>query len=223
MPIKNKTIVVFSGGMDSTTLLYKCLDEVGGETLKVKAISFDYNQRHKIELEKAKKTCKKLKIEHKIIDISSISEVLGGSALTEDIDVPEGHYEDENMKLTVVPNRNAIFASIAIAFAISSKFDRIALGVHAGDHAIYPDCRPEFIKALKALSAIANYESIEIYAPYLNIDKAEILVDGKKLGVDYLLTHTCYKGTEKPCGKCGSCQERAEAFQKVNLVDPLII
>lgn len=213
-----KIITVLSGGMDSTTMLYKLLAE-GNE---IRAISFDYGQRHKLELEKASETCKKLGVEHKIIDISFIKDLVSNSALTGDIEVPEGHYASENMKLTVVPNRNMIMASIAIGYAVNEDYDAVALGVHSGDHAIYPDCRPDFIDKLNSLSLIANFKPIQVLAPFLNLDKGDIATIGKELEVDYSNTLTCYKGTEIPCGKCGSCVERAEAFEKANSNDPLI-
>lgn len=214
-----KSVMVLSGGMDSTTLLYKLLDE-GKE---VRAISFNYGQRHSRELEKASATCEKLNIPHKVIDISFIKEIVSNSALTGDISVPEGHYQDENMKLTVVPNRNMIMSAIAIGYAVNLDFDEVALGVHAGDHAIYPDCRPAFIDALKQIAAVANYKPIAIYAPFLTADKGDIVIEGTRLGVDYALTHTCYKGENPPCGKCGACQERAEAFAKAGIADPLVV
>lgn len=213
-----KTVVILSGGMDSTTLLYQLLKT----RTEVKAISFDYNQRHKVELEFAAKTCNKLGIDHQTIDITFLAKIADKSALTGNIKVPTGHYESENMKTTVVPNRNMIFASIAIAYAVNLDYDEIALGVHAGDHAIYPDCRPQFISALRKIAKVANYKAIKVYAPYLKIDKGDIAIIGKKLNVDYSLTQTCYEGKEKPCGKCGSCSERLEAFNKAKLNDPLI-
>ncbi len=210
--------MILSGGMDSTTLLYKLLDE-GKE---VKAISFNYGQKHNRELVKAAETTEKLGVQHKIIDISFIKELVSNSALTSEEEVPEGHYEAENMKRTVVPNRNMIMASIAIGWAVNEDYDEVALGVHAGDHAIYPDCRPEFVEALNAIAQIANFKPIKVYAPFLNMDKGDIAIEGKRLGVDYSLTHTCYKGGEEPCGKCGACQERTEAFAKAGVVDPII-
>lgn len=126
------------------------------------------------------------------------------------------------MKATVVPNRNMIMSSIAIGWAVNEDFDEVALGVHAGDHAIYPDCRPEFIETLAAVAQIANYKPIGIYAPFLKLDKGDIARIGKALGVDYSLTHTCYEGSETPCGKCGACQERAEAFAKAEATDPTV-
>lgn len=216
--MKKKSVIVLSGGMDSTTLLYKLLNE-GKE---VRAISFMYGQRHKIELKKAAATCKKLNIPHKIVDISFIRDVVSNSALTGTIKVPHGHYEAENMKLTVVPNRNMIMASIAIGYAVNENFNEVALGVHAGDHAIYPDCRPAFIKALGRIAKVANFKPVSIYTPFLYMDKGDIAIEAKTLGVDMNLTHTCYEGKLKPCGKCGSCQERKYAFKKANLKDPLI-
>lgn len=212
-----KIILILSGGLDSTTMLYHLIEQ-GNE---VQAISFNYGQRHKVELEKAAATCSKLKIPHKIIDISFIKELVSNSALTSDMEVPEGHYADENMKNTVVPNRNMIMASIAIGYAVNLGYDAVALGVHSGDHAIYPDCRPEFIEKLNEVAKIANYTPVEILAPFLTMDKGDIATLGKSLGVDFSLTHTCYKGQETPCGVCGACVERQEAFEKAESVDPL--
>lgn len=213
-----KTIIVYSGGMDSTTLLYQLIKE-GKE---VKAISFNYGQRHVRELDQATKTCQKLNIEHKVVDMYFMRELISNSSLTGDIPTPHGHYEAENMKLTVVPNRNMIMASIAIGWAVNLDYDEVALGVHAGDHAIYPDCRPEFIGSLLRIAACANFKPIGIYTPFLIIDKGDIAIIGKELGVDYLLTHTCYEGKEIPCGLCGACQERKQAFEKSGIIDPLL-
>ncbi len=214
---EKKVIIILSGGMDSTTLLYEMFSTYS----QVEAISFNYGQRHKKELEAASKTCKKLGIPHKIVDITCINELVQGSALTSDIDVPEGHYEEENMKATVVPNRNMILASMAIGYAVSKDFDAVALGVHAGDHAIYPDCRPLFVDALRVIARVANYKEIEVMTPYLYLDKTKIIARGQNFNVDYSNTWTCYKGKEKACGKCGSCQERMEAFTNNHLIDPL--
>ncbi len=204
-----KTILIYSGGMDSTTLLYK----LRAEGDRVQALSFDYGQRHKKELKSAAKICKKLGVPHKIVDITTLKNLMEGSALTSNrIKVPEGHYKNKTMRSTVVPNRNMIFLALAIAQAVSLKFDRVAIAVHAGDHAIYPDCRPAFIKAMRSASKTANYKKIAIYAPFLNMTKRAIAKIGKKLKVPYGLTWTCYKGLKKPCGKCGACVERAEAL-----------
>lgn len=203
-----KTILIYSGGMDSTTLLYK-LRAVGD---RVFCLSFDYGQRHRKELQSAQKICRRLKVLHKIVDITAVKNFMGGSALTSKIKVPEGHYADQSMRITVVPNRNMIFLALAIAQAVSLKFDRIAMAVHAGDHAIYPDCRPAFIKGMRTVSKIANYQKIDIYTPFLHVTKRAIAKIGRKLGVPYELTWTCYKGLKKPCEKCGACVERAEAL-----------
>lgn len=212
-----KIVTVISGGMDSITMLHK-LHHEGHE---IKAISFNYGQRHSKELEMAKVNCKDLNIEHRVIDITFLQNLIHKSALTGDIDVPEGHYEDDNMKLTVVPNRNMILASLAIGFAVNEEYDAIALGVHSGDHAIYPDCRPEFIQSLDNVSQIANYKPIKVLAPFINANKTEIIRQGLEIGVDYAKTWTCYKGLEKACGRCGSCQERFEAFKNNGVEDPL--
>lgn len=213
-----KTVCILSGGMDSTTLLYKLLNE----NKEVKAISFNYGQKHKRELEQAKKTCEKLGVEHKIVDMEFLRDIVSDSVLTSDKEVPEGHYEDPTMRQTVVPNRNMIMASIAIGWAVNEDYDEIAMGIHAGDHAVYPDCRPEFAEALSAIAHVANYKKIHVYTPFLHIDKGDIAIIGKELGVDYSITHTCYKGGEKPCGKCGACYERAEAFEKAEVADPTV-
>jgi len=212
-----KVVIIISGGMDSTTLLYDILNK----GYDVYALSFDYKQRHRKELEMARKTCEKLKVPHKIVDITSINQLLQGNSLTSDIDVPEGNYNEDSMKATVVPNRNMIFLSLAIGYAISVKAKKVYYGAHAGDHAIYPDCRKDFIEAMQKVASLCDYEKIMIEAPYIDIDKAEILKKGTALGVDYSLTWTCYKGKEKPCKKCGACNERKEAFDLNGKTDPL--
>jgi len=211
-----KGLVILSGGLDSTTVLYKAKKECD----EIEAISFNYGQQHKKELEFAKFNCKKLNIKHKIVDISNIQDFLK-SSLTTDEEIPKGHYEEETMKSTVVPNRNMIFISIASGYALSNKIDRIYLGVHAGDHAIYPDCRPEFINLVEASVNSGNYNKIKIVTPYINSSKIDIVADGLKMNVPYGMTWTCYEGKEKACGKCGSCVERLEAFEKNSVKDPL--
>jgi 7-cyano-7-deazaguanine synthase len=214
---RTSALVVISGGMDSTTLLYKAV----AEFRSVEAISFNYGQRHRKELKYAAKSCKALGINHTIVDVSALTKLISNSALTSDIKVPEGHYESESMKLTVVPNRNMIMASIAIGYAVNKKIDYVALGVHAGDRAQYPDCTPEFIEALTAIAKIANYYPVKIWAPLLLIDKGDIAIIGKKLGVNYANSWTCYVGGDKPCMKCGACNERTAAFVKADMKDPL--
>jgi len=211
-----KGLVILSGGLDSTTVLYKAMNECD----EVEAISFNYGQKHKKELEFATFNCRVLKIKHTIVDISNIRDFLK-SSLTSNVEIPKGHYEEESMKSTVVPNRNMIFTSIAAGYALSNKFDFLYLGVHSGDHAIYPDCRPEFIKSIENTINIGNYEKIKIITPYINSSKTEIVTDGLKMNVPYAMTWTCYEGKVKACGKCGSCVERLEAFEKNGIKDPL--
>lgn len=212
-----RIVAVVSGGMDSVTMLHRLVAD--GHDVEV--MSFDYNQRHKKELESAKENAKLLGLKHKIVDIQFLYDLASNSSLTQGGEVPEGHYEDENMKQTVVPNRNMILSSIAIGYAENIKADAIAIGVHAGDHAIYPDCRPEFVSALRTASLLSDWNPVDVLAPYLDTDKIGILADGLSIGVDYGKTWTCYKGGEKACGKCGSCQERLEAFEKNGAIDPV--
>lgn len=212
-----KVLAVVSGGMDSVTMLH----DLVAQGHEVSVVSFNYGQRHVKELDVARANAKKLGLNYKIIDMAFMAQLLDNSALTGDTDVPEGHYEADNMKLTVVPNRNMIMASIAVGLAVNNGQEAVALGVHSGDHAIYPDCRPEFIKELNDVTQIANYEPITILAPYIDKDKTSIIKRGLEIGVDYSKTWTCYKGLAKACGKCGSCQERLEAFNNNNTKDPV--
>ena len=217
LQMTNKVVVIYSGGMDSFTVLNRALKD--GK--KVYALSFDYGQRHVKELECASRICNKLNVHHKVIDISAINQLLAGSSLTDDIDIPEGHYEAESMKSTIVPNRNMILLSLAVGYAVSVKAEQVYYGAHAGDHAIYPDCRPEFVMKMNDVCQIANYEPVEIFSPYLNVSKTDILTDGINMNLDYSDTWTCYNGREKACGKCGACQERLEAFTENGIVDPI--
>lgn len=215
--MSQKVVVIYSGGMDSYTVLNKAIRQ----GYEVYALSFDYGQRHVKELKVAADVCAELNISHKVVDISAINQLIGGSSLTDDIDVPEGHYEEESMKSTVVPNRNMILLSLAVGYAVSLKANKVFYGAHSGDHAIYPDCRPEFVQKMDDVCRIANYEEIEIVSPYLNNTKIEILTDGLNMDLDYSKTWTCYNGREKACGKCGACQERLEAFELNQASDPL--
>jgi len=213
----DKVILILSGGMDSTTLLYDLVQQ----RKDVYALTFDYDQKHKKEIQMAQKTCELLTIPHKIVPLSVLNEIAPSALTREDWDVPEGHYEEENMKLTVVPNRNMIMISIAVAYAIGMGASKVYYAAHSGDHSIYPDCRKEFVEAMKNAVSLCDWEQVELKAPYLEINKGDIAIKGKELNVDYSLTWTCYKGQEKACGKCGSCVERLEAFQKANIKDPI--
>ncbi len=215
--MKNKVVVIYSGGMDSFTLLNRVVRQ-GDE---VYALTFNYGQRHVKEIEYAAAVCAELGIHHKVVDISAINSLIGGSSLTDDIAIPEGHYAEENMKSTVVPNRNMILLSLAIGYAVSLEAERVYYGAHSGDHAIYPDCRPEFVHKMNDVAAIANYQPVSIEVPYLSESKIEILRDGLAMGLDYAKSWTCYNGREKACGKCGACVERLEAFSLNGVKDPL--
>jgi len=210
-------VVIYSGGMDSFTLLHLARSR----GLKVHALSFNYGQRHVRELEAARAVCQAEGIPHKVIDIRAMSEVMAGSSLTSDAEVPEGHYEEDSMKSTVVPNRNMILLSLATGYAVTVGAGAVWYGAHGGDHAIYPDCRPEFVEKMDAVCRLANYEPVGIEAPFMAMDKGEILAEGLKLGLDYSQTWTCYNGRDKACGRCGSCVERLEAFAAHGLEDPL--
>lgn len=214
--IKEKAVVILSGGLDSTTLLY----DVKNQGYDVYALSFNYNQKHKKELQFAKMTCKKMKISHKIIDLKVLNDI-APSALTRNIEMPEGNYMDENMKITVVPNRNMVMISLAASYSIGIGCKKIFYGAHSGDHTIYPDCRPEFIKAMKDALKICDWNEVKLLAPYEQYSKMEIVDRGTILGVDYSLTWTCYNGGKLACGKCGSCMERLEAFERNSIKDPL--
>ena len=217
-----KAVAIMSGGMDSVTLAYYLKQSYDDLTL----ISFDYGQRHKKELECAVIQANLLEAKHEIIDISGIRPLLKGSALTDSIDVPEGHYEAASMSQTVVPNRNAIMLSIAWGLACSSNADVLACGVHSGDHHIYPDCRPYFIQNLNESLRIGTMahrkENLQLIAPFINKDKTWIAKKGKELGVPFKHTWTCYKGLDKHCGKCGACVERKEAFRDSGGDDPTV-
>lgn len=212
------TVVIYSGGMDSYTVLHRALKE----GLTVHALSFDYGQRHARELITAQNVCQQLKVPHQVVDIRAIHGLIDNSALTNDtFAMPEGDYAADNLRATVVPNRNMILLSLAIAKAVNIGAQRVDYGAHGGDHVLYPDCRPEFVQAMNHVSGIANFEPVTIHAPYLQSTKAEILRDGLAMGLDYRDTWTCYEGRELACGKCGSCRERLAAFAANQAIDPL--
>lgn len=217
--MSKKAVLIYSGGMDSFTLLNDMLSQ----GLDVHAISFNYGQRHAKELSYANYFCTQNNIPHQIVDMSAMGNQLlqGSSQTSEDVPVPEGHYEDENMKLTVVPNRNMIMLSMAMGYAISIGAEDVYYGAHAGDHAIYPDCRRSFVDAMNHVAGLCDYKQLKIRTPYIYMDKGDIANRGVELGLDYSQAWTCYNGREKPCGKCGACQERLEAMAKAGIEDPL--
>ncbi|WP_028294811.1 7-cyano-7-deazaguanine synthase QueC [Oceanobacter kriegii] len=215
--MSEKAVVIYSGGMDSFTILHRAYKE----GYELYPLTFDYGQKHSKEIRFAASVCEELGLSHRVIDITAINQLLQSSSLTSAQDIPEGHYADDNMKSTVVPNRNMILLSLAIGYAVDIGANKVFYGAHSGDHAIYPDCRPEFVHAMNDVAKIANYEPVEIVTPYLNSDKIGILKDGLAMGLDYGKTWTCYNGREKACGKCGSCVERLEAFELNQAADPL--
>jgi 7-cyano-7-deazaguanine synthase len=217
-----KTLIVLSGGADSATLAY----HLAAEGHQLEAVSFDYGQRHKRELGSAVAIAGALGIPHQLVHLPGLGKLLKGSALTDgDVAVPHGHYEEESMRQTVVPNRNTIMLSIAWGIACSGGFDAVALGIHAGDHFIYPDCRPEYLRDIQTalLSGTVGHRkaNLHLHAPFMSMTKADIVRYGLELSVPYDLTWTCYEGGDTACGKCGSCRERLEAFEKAGAQDPL--
>ncbi len=206
--------------MDSVTLAHK----VAQEHELIGLVSFDYGQRHKKELDYAKACADELNTEHILIDISNIGRQLTGSALTDNVDVPDGHYAEETMKITVVPNRNAIMLSIAFGIASARGAEAVATAVHGGDHFIYPDCRPAFTESFETMQrhALEGMGEISLFTPYVHTSKADIAAEGLRLGVDYRTTWSCYKGGEVHCGRCGTCVERREAFHLAGGIDPTV-
>ena len=213
-----KTLVICSGGLDSVTLAYK----VAKEQTLTRLVSFDYGQRHKKELGFARYHAEKLGVPHQVIDISPVGAALTGSALTDNVDVPDGHYASENMKVTIVPNRNAIMLTIAYGVACSNEDEAVATAVHGGDHFIYPDCRPGFLQSFAEMQKLAleGVADIKLITPYADKTKADIAADAAKLGVPLEQTWSCYKGGAVHCGRCGTCVERQEAFAEAGVIDP---
>jgi len=206
-------IAIFSGGLDSTTMVW---DAIVNRGLHIDLVSFDYGQRHKKELEYAARTAERLGLRHDIVDLSSITPLLAesGSSLVSSETVPEGHYAEDNMKATIVPNRNMMMISIAVSIAVARKAPFVLTGVHAGDHAVYPDCRPEFVKAVSyaAMEANLGSEFKAVVAPYMEQSKEDIAAIAIGLHLDLSRTWSCYKGGELHCGRCGTCVERLEAI-----------
>jgi 7-cyano-7-deazaguanine synthase len=211
-----KVVALASGGLDSTVLLYHLVKKKHAE---VYALSVDYGQRHVRELDSARKVCSMLGIPIEVVDLKGITKLLSGSALTGGGEVPDGHYAEESMKATVVPNRNMIMLAIAAGWAINLKADAVAYAAHAGDHEIYPDCREVFTCALETAVRLADWHEVGFYRPFVGITKAEIVALGAHLNVPFEHTWSCYKGGEKHCGTCGTCVERLEAFAQVMLKD----
>lgn len=214
-----KIVVILSGGLDSTTLLYYLMQD-----FDCKAITFNYGQKHNTEITSAIRIADNLGIPHFVFNLSDFSSIARSSLTRAYLDIPEGHYTDDSMKSTVVPNRNLTMISIATTWAISINAIGVATGVHAGDHAIYPDCRTEFIVHAETVMKIANEGFIspefQIVAPFVHLSKTDIVKLGNDLQVPFERTWSCYNGRDLHCGKCGTCVERKEAFSQAGVDDP---
>lgn len=210
-------VIVVSGGMDSITLLHEYKDEIA------LAVTFDYGstQNHR-EQQYARLHCERLGIKHIIIPLDFMKKFFKSALLESAEAIPEGNYDDENMKSTVVPFRNGIMLAIACGIAESNDLKRVMIANHAGDHTIYPDCRPAFVNAMSSAMTAGTYEGITVFAPYTGISKTDIARHGKAMGLNYAETYSCYKGGEIHCGKCGTCRERIEALHDAGIDDPTI-
>jgi 7-cyano-7-deazaguanine synthase len=215
-----RAIAIVSGGMDSVTLAHL----MASEGYDLHLLGMDYGQRHKKELDYAERCASRLGASFDVVDISGVGRMLSGSALTDDIEVPHGHYAAGNMAVTVVPNRNAIMFTVAYGVAVAEGAAAVATAVHSGDHYVYPDCRPAFIEAFERMQREAvegfGHESLRLHAPFVHKTKARIVGIGAELGVPYEETWSCYEGGEVHCGLCGTCNERREAFELAGVPDP---
>lgn len=218
-----RVVVIVSGGLDSAVLAYL----LHRNAVAVTVLSFDYGQRHRTELGYARRVAQALNAEHHLVDLSGLGRLLAGSALTDRrVGVPDGHYTDTAMRATVVPNRNAIMLDVAVAAAVSGGAHAVAFGAHAGDHPIYPDCRPEFLDVYERTVLTANEGFItpgfRVLAPFIDLSKSDIVGLGAHLGVPFADTWSCYKGGPVHCGTCGTCVERREAFQIAGVADSTV-
>lgn len=219
--MNKKAVIILSGGIDSTTLVYSSLDQ----GYEVECLTILYGQRHRREADSARRITEALGVVHKVADLSPLGGILSGSALTDPkIDVPEvpetaEHYD--TLKTTIVPNRNAIFLSIAVGYAVSTDADNVFFGAHSSDRGVYPDCREEFVEAFQASERLATDEpDLNIIAPFVGMEKADIVRLGYRLGVPFGETWSCYKGGAFHCGVCSSCRERKRAFIEARVPDP---
>lgn len=209
------TILIYSGGMDSTTLLYEYQERIAI------AVSFDYGSNHNAkEIKCAEIHCDRLGITHMVIPLDFIRRYFRSSLLDGAEAIPEGSYDDENMRSTVVPFRNGIMLAVAVGMAESNGLQYVMMANHSGDHTIYPDCRPAFVDAFDRAAEAGTYNGVRLLSPYVNMTKGEIAKRGSQLGIDYAETWSCYKGEEKHCGRCGTCVERREALAEAGIDDP---
>ncbi len=208
------SVIIVSGGMDSVTMLYEYQDRIA------LGISFDYGSNHNAkEIPYARLHCKRLGIRHIVIDLGFVHQYFKSSLLEGADAIPEGSYNEGNMKSTVVPFRNGIMLSIAVGVAESHRLKYVMMANHGGDHAIYPDCRPDFVAAMSTAATAGTYEKVCVLAPYTGITKTDIARRGQKFGVNFAETWSCYKGGDKHCGRCGTCRERREALAEAGIED----
>lgn len=213
-----RTVVSFSGGLDSTTLLY----HLKAEGHQLKALSVEYGQRHLAEeTQAAKAICDTLGVERRVVDLTSLVGFFGNNALTASgIALPEGEYAADTIGVTTVPNRNMVLLSVGIAWAASLGFDGVAFGAHGGEHTNYPDCQPKFAEAMDGAARVCDFNEIRVLAPFVNWVKTDIVRRGEELRVPFELTWSCYAGGTTHCGKCGTCIDRRTAFEKAGVADP---
>ncbi len=217
-----RIVAIVSGGLDSVVLAHDLMQD---DPERLRLLSFNYGQRHVKELDAARACANRLGVPHDIIDLRSLAPLIRSSALTDPTrDVPLGHYEAPSMRATVVPNRNMLMIAMAAAVAVSEGADRVAIGVHAGDHAVYPDCRPRFIDVMTAALEVAteghSVSGFRVLAPYVNMRKQDIVTRGDAIAVPFAETWSCYQGGSVHCGQCGTCVERREAFALAGVTDP---
>lgn len=221
-PKYENAVVLLSGGLDSTTALAIAVERFK----RVTALSVNYGQRHSRELEAARKIALFYGVKHHVLDLTSVGALFqandASSSLLFGQDVPDGHYAEDNMKKTIVPNRNMILLSIAAGLVVSQGGGVVGVAAHAGDHFIYPDCRPEFLEQMEKALQVGNDEPVALWTPFKNDSKADIVKIGVGLNVPYYLTWSCYKGGHDHCGKCGTCVERIEAFKLAGVIDPTV-
>ncbi len=215
--MKKDSIMVLSGGMDSTTMLHDYAERIA------LAVTFDYGSNHNArEIDCARYNCALLGIELVEVKMDFIGRLFNSSLLSGADAIPEGDYADANMRSTVVPFRNGIMLAAAAGLAESRGLHTVMLANHSGDHSIYPDCRPGFVDAMSRAISEGTYDHISIFAPYTGMTKTEIAARGAQLGIDYAPTYSCYKGGERHCGRCGTCRERREALRDAGLDDPTL-
>lgn len=215
--MKPRALVLLSGGLDSTTLFHR----LHAEGFQLHGLSIDYGQRHRREIDFARRTADHLGATYDVVDLTSVTHLLTTSALTNpSLPIPEGDYEEDRMRQTVVPNRNAMMLATAFGVAQSTGARMVATAVHSGDHALYPDCRREFIERFQEMQDVSLGEHIELHTPYLDLDKTDIAHEAGRLDVPIEETWSCYNGGTVHCGRCGTCVERAWALHQAGVPDP---